>query len=76
MTEEQFTELRDYTDGMPLSVGAKPSSSLIRNGWLRHVVDDFYEITPKGQEAFDRLRRGDANARLTAMQSGTFKAGE
>jgi hypothetical protein len=47
--------LRPWFDGMVTDAGYKPSASLIRNGYLVRVVDNFYRLTAKAERELDSL---------------------
>jgi len=63
MTRRQLEQIRPWAepvDGvtMPADVGYKPPILLVTNGYLRHVVDNFYELTEKGAREIEALRVG------------------
>lgn len=62
MTEREFDELRQFAglSRYAVDLGYKPPASLIRKGWLRHVIDNFYAITPAGSAALEAMRKGVA----------------
>lgn len=64
MTRRQLEQIRPWADLMngriahATSVGYKPPAGLVRAGYLAHVVDDFYILTPKGAHEIEELRTG------------------
>ena len=56
MTRAEFEQLRPWHDGLPTDPGFRPQRALVRKGYLRKVVDNFWELTDKAREEIAQIR--------------------
>lgn len=57
MTRRELEQIRPWLDSerRPTDDGSVPSVGLKRKGYVRHVIDGFYELTEKGQQEAEQL---------------------
>lgn len=63
MTRRQLEQIRPWADPVDgkihaTDVGYAPPRGLVRAGYLRKVVDNFYIVTEKGLRELEALRTG------------------